>query len=62
MNIEKIQAFADCWSDTDRAFYEWCEGYLDFPHIKSKKIKNDEDRSTDRSVIQKIMSIIPSIQ
>tara|TARA_B100000927_G_scaffold208494_1_gene169456 strand:- start:273 stop:428 length:156 start_codon:yes stop_codon:yes gene_type:complete len=35
----KDPAFADCWPDTDRAFYEWCEGYLDFQHIKSKEDK-----------------------
>ena len=25
--------FAECWPDTDRAFYEWCSQYLDYQHI-----------------------------
>ena len=28
--------FAECWPDTDRQFYEWCSGYLDYQHIKEK--------------------------
>ena len=28
--------FAECWPDTDRAFYEWCSQYLDYKHIKEK--------------------------
>ncbi len=29
--------FAECWPDSDRAFYEWCSGYLDYNHIKEKE-------------------------
>ena len=28
--------FAECWSESDYDFYEWCSGYLDYKHIKSK--------------------------
>ena len=33
----KVKAFAECWPDTNRAFYEWCSGYLDYKHIKDKR-------------------------
>lgn len=36
----KDPVFAECWPDTDRAFYEWCSQYLDYNHIKDKR---DED-------------------
>ena len=29
-------AFAECWSDDDYDFYEWCSGYLDYKHITRK--------------------------
>ena len=29
-------AFAECWPDTDKHFYEWCSGYLDYQHIREK--------------------------
>ena len=29
----KDRVFADCWPNTDRAFYEWCSQYLDYKHI-----------------------------
>ena len=32
----KDPIFAECWQDTDRAFYEWCSLYLDYKHIKEK--------------------------
>jgi len=28
--------FAELWPDTDKRFYEWCSGYLDYQHIKDK--------------------------
>ena len=27
--------FAECWSESDYDFYEWCSGYLDYKHIKA---------------------------
>ena len=35
----KDKAFAECWPDTNRAFYEWCSGYLDYKHITKKNRK-----------------------
>ena len=32
----KDPTFAECWPDTDRAFYEWCSQYLDYKHVKQK--------------------------
>ena len=29
-------AFAECWSDDDHDFYEWCSGYTDYNHITRK--------------------------
>ena len=26
--------FAECWSDNDYDFYEWCSNYIDYQHIK----------------------------
>ena len=37
----KDPIFAECWPDTNRAFYEWCEGYLDYKQIKANG--NDEE-------------------
>ncbi len=28
--------FAECWSDKDFDFYEWCSQYLDYKHIEAK--------------------------
>lgn len=28
--------FAECWSESNIDFYEWCSGYLDYKHIKPK--------------------------
>jgi len=36
----KDLVFAECWPDTDRAFYEWCSQYLDYNHIKDKRDEN----------------------
>lgn len=30
----KDPVFAECWPNTDSAFYEWCSQYLDYKHIK----------------------------
>ena len=35
----KDPVFAECWPNTDRAFYEWCSQYLDYKHIK----RDDDD-------------------
>tara|TARA_Y100000034_G_scaffold107805_1_gene137692 strand:+ start:102 stop:266 length:165 start_codon:yes stop_codon:yes gene_type:complete len=35
----KYKAFAQCWPDTNRAFYEWCSGYLNYKHIKEKDVR-----------------------
>lgn len=32
--------FAECWPDSNSAFYEWCSQYLDYQHIK--RADNDD--------------------
>jgi len=29
-------SFAECWSDDNFDFYEWCSNYSDYKHIKRK--------------------------
>ena len=35
----KDKASAQCWPDTNRAFNEWCSGYLNYKHIKEKDVR-----------------------
>jgi len=30
---DNVPGFAELWPDTDKHFYEWCSGYLDYQHI-----------------------------
>ena len=35
----KDPVFAECWSNNDYDFYNWCSQYLDYQHIKNPTIE-----------------------